>query len=194
MGLKTVSGHFYIRYIKSYTEKPSWMDQYVTRPVTDVSIKNTDWVSFTDRNHPDSDLYDGDDGGPKAVVMASVDNGGGWMLAFEDELVDTVCVYNIKPDEACSKCRDEKFCRFAGSERQETECVCQKTNEGEHCEVDLCSHCQNGGFCEINYPFPNPSTKEIQCQCPYPFYGENCESSSILLVSGPSSMLINSLG
>ena len=190
-GLKTVDGHFYINYIQSFADKSEYYPSQI--PVTDVTIKNYDWVSFADTLHSDSDQFDGDRDGPKAVVMKSVytvyGNSGEWMLAFEDELVNTVCVYNINPAETCSKCPDEKFCRFAGSEREEIECVCTKTNEGEYCEVDSCSHCQNGGFCEIN-----DETNKVECRCPYPFYGQNCESSSILLLSGASSMVVNSLG
>ena len=192
-GLKTADSHFYINYFQSFTDNSSSSDRSRIQ-VIDVSIKNYDWVSFADTLHSDSDQFDGDRDGPKAVVMKSVytyvyGDRGEWMLAFENESVDTVCVYNINPAETCSKCPDEKFCRFVGSERQEAECVCKKTEGGEHCDVDSCSHCQNGGFCEID-----DETKEIQCICPYPFYGQNCESSSILLLSGASSMVVNSLG
>ena len=183
-----MDGLFYIRYIQTFVDKfqPPSLDQSHV-PVT--SIKNYDWVSFADTLHSDSALFDGDRNGSKAVVMKNIDDIGEWMLAFEEELVDTVCVYNINPAEACSVCPYEKFCRFAGSKREETECVCQNKNEGELCEVDLCSHCQNGGFCEINN-----ETKEIQCKCPYPFYGEKCGNSSILLLNWASSIIINSLG
>ena len=188
-GLKTVDGHFYIQHIRSFADKSSWAYLYFDQRLSDLSIKKYDWFNFTYGNHRDSDLYDGDEYDPKAVVMANEANGT-WMFAYEDELVDTVCVYNIIPDErACSICPDENFCRFARNERQETECICKNTNEGEQCEVDLCRRCQNGGFCEID-----DSTNEIQCRCPYPFYGENCENSTILLLNGESSIIINSLG
>ena len=205
-GLKTVDGHFYMRHIRSFTEKPSWMDESYVHPVTDVSIKYFDWVDFSAYTNTDIDTFpledlmlnddDIDDDIDDidfslAVIMAKDDHGwnNDWMLAYENELVGSVCVYNIKPDESCSKCLNEKFCRFIGSERDETECVCPKTTKGEHCEVDLCSQCQNGGSCEMN-----DETNKIECRCPYPFYGANCESSSILLMSGESSMIINSLG
>ena len=199
-GLKTVDGHFYIRHIRSFAGYQWGVYERHINPVSTapVSIKIYDWVNFHDDFHSANANYSMDDiykdlneePPSTAVVMAKNDESStDWMVAMQNELVDTVCVYSIKPDEACSKCPDEKFCRFAGSEREEIECVCQNTNEGEQCEVDLCSHkiCENGGFCQINYD-------TVQCICPYPFYGANCESSSILLLSGTSSMIINSLG
>ena len=187
VGLSNVDGHFYIRYFRSYTDKPNWMDESDGRPVSDVSFKNYNWVGFSDIHYPSSNLYNNGEVS-KEVIMVDKDNGG-WILAYENELIETVCVYNIMPDESCSKCPDEKFCRFTGSEREETICVCPETKTGDHCEIDLCARCQNGRFCEIN-----DKTNEIQCKCPYPFYGENCEKVSMLLLSRTCSMVINSLG
>ena len=60
-----------------------------------------------------------------------------------------------------------------GNERKETECVCKKTTQGEFCETDLCSHCQNGGYCDTI-----KNTNEVRCICPFPFHGENCEGKN----------------
>ena len=77
------------------------------------------------------------------------------------------------PDESCSRCQNESFCRYKDTSRKETECVCKKTTEGENCEIDLCSKCQNGGYCDFK-----DATNEIQCICSFPFHGEFCEGKS----------------
>ena len=184
-GLKTANGHFYIRDIKSFEDEiPTWRSKLNGLFIegSPVSIKNFDWVNFSDLLHfvrqppeevgeEDEDLIGSLDFG-KEVIMTNWN--GEWRLAYAYELINTVCVYNIKPDETCSQCPDEAFCKYTGevkegSERKETICVCQNTFEGENCEVDLCSNCQNGGFCER-------SNNDVQCRCPYPFYGKYCES------------------
>ena len=98
---------------------------------------------------------------------------------YGNEEYDTVCVYNIIPDE-CSECSEESFCRYTDSE---TECDCQKMTKGEYCEIDSCSQCQNGGFCKINNITPdgtNPDHDEIKCICPYPFHGDYCQGTNII--------------
>ena len=66
--------------------------------------------------------------------------------------------------------------------QQETRCVCPSTREGEFCEINLCSHCQNGGRCRIGQ-FKN----ETECVCPSPFYGDHCQLSeyfNIQIIAG----------
>ena len=110
-----------------------------------------------------------------------VDEYGYRIGIYGNEEYDTVCVYNIIPDE-CSECSEESFCRYTDSE---TECDCQKMTKGEYCEIDSCSQCQNGGFCKINNIPPdgtNPDHDEIKCICPYPFHGDYCEGTNIIYV------------
>ena len=148
-GLKTSKGHYFIKYVYTFTEE--------------THVNSYNWTNFNPKTHSDYSFAEN-----SQVVMTS---SGEWMLAGEDELHDSVCVYNIPPDHSCSKCRDEAFCRFTLSAREETTCVCQNRFSGEHCEIDSCSHCQNGGYCQWD-----DLTNENQCVCPAPFYGENCES------------------
>ena len=94
---------------------------------------------------------------------------GHWVGINENEMKDSVCVYNIIPS-SCSKCLNKTFCRYKDHTRTETECVCPSSRHGDNCEINLCSKCQNGGYCKID-----PLSEEVRCICQYPFYGENCE-------------------
>ena len=94
---------------------------------------------------------------------------GQWQNADEFELLDSVCVYNIVPDN-CSNCFDENSCRYIDETRSKTECFCPVTRSGHYCEINLCSQCQNGGYCQ-----ESSINEEIDCICQYPFYGTNCE-------------------
>ena len=93
---------------------------------------------------------------------------GDWQDADELELLDSVCVYNVVPNN-CSNCLNEKFCRYSHADRSKTECVCPVTRSGHYCEINLCSQCKNGGYCKKDL------NDEIECICQYPFYGKNCE-------------------
>ena len=98
---------------------------------------------------------------------------GPWISTSDDtELIDSVCVYNIQPNEDCSQCFDEDFCRFTDTNRQQTECVCSVYRGGEFCEVNLCPNCENGGHCRHNR-----KSNELECGCPPRFFGPNCLSS-----------------
>ena len=111
----------------------------------------------------------------------AVQNEGFRTGIYGNEENDAVCVYNIIPDE-CSECSKDSFCRYTNGE---TECDCQKMTKGEHCEIDSCSHCQNGGFCKIHSISPdgtNSGHDEIKCICPYPFHGDYCEGTNIIYV------------
>ena len=78
------------------------------------------------------------------------------------------------PDKNCSKCHDAAYCRFTDESRQQTQCVCSSMRDGEFCEIDLCSHCQNRGRCRIS-EFIN----DTECICHSPFYGEQCQLSKL---------------
>ena len=103
-------------------------------------------------------------------------NDGQWILSDEQKLYDSVCVYNIIPDETCSKCPDKDFCRFTDKSRQKTECACSAMKKGKVCGINRCKiHCQNTRFCEVN-------DTEVQCICQFPFQGHNCDLSKILFL------------
>ena len=189
-GLKTADGHYFIKYIKTFED---YDHQYQYKP---VNINNYDWVNFTNELHrpeillqrteflPDSEILPVV--GKKSVVMTYT---GEWMLAEENELINSVCVYNIIPDHSCSKCRDKDFCRYTGNARDETICICQNMLNGEHCEIDSCSHCQNGGYCQID-----DLTNQTHCVCPYPFHGDNCESKkNIFFINASRTIMLTSL-
>ena len=102
---------------------------------------------------------------------------GQWRLVEKPDsyMMDSVCVYNIMPDEKCSKCADADFCRFTDRTRQKTECVCPNMKEGKFCKTNRCKHntiCKDGGLCKLN-----DQTKEYDCICKHPFQGKKCESS-----------------
>ena len=144
-----------------------------------IEIKSHDWINLTDMNVSGYFIDEGEKGvnmaytdesttygwqlyeWEKYVLMTNtgewkwineneaniaVDEYGDRIGIYGNEKYDTVCVYNIIPDE-CSECSEESFCRYTNSE---TECDCQKMTKGEYCEIDSCSHCQNGGFCKMN--------------------------------------------
>ena len=167
-----------------------------------IEIKYHDWIKIADMNMPRY-FIDG------AVFMTNTGDSGEWewinvteagnkgetqeknqLLGIQPKY-DAVCVYNIIPDE-CSGCSEESFCRYTDSEGKETECVCPQIAEGEYCEIVLSSPCQNGGF----EPFSNSERfsnfepevtnatvhDEIECICPYPFYGDFCEGRNIIYI------------
>ena len=104
------------------------------------------------------------------VVMTNM---GKWSAVSGSEEFDSVCIYNILPNEKCSKCLDKEFCRFTDRKKQKTECICPKNREGQFCKTNSCrSHCQNRGYCQ-----QNNQTEEMDCICRYPFQGKRCETS-----------------
>ena len=186
-GVQSAKGHTYIKYTRTLSDveyqeidKTEW--EYL------AEIKYHDWINLS--------LYGmGQQFGEKNVRMDEYgewvpldwDKFNFWGDPMEDDYhnLDTVCVFNIIPDSSCSKCQDESFCRYRDSERKETECVCQKISEGEFCEIDLCSQCQNGGYCDVERTRDDHgiSKNEIQCICPYGFYGEKCECKSLMHIT-----------
>ena len=105
----------------------------------------------------------------------SMSKSGQWQGANENELLDSVCVFNILPDE-CSKCLNQEYCRYKDRNRDEVECVCPDSTQGDHCEINRCPQCLNGGQC-----FTNPETNETECACIHPFHGEHCESRELFI-------------
>ena len=121
-----------------------------------VEVERYKWINFTANS-----LY-------QAVIMT---NEGKWTLMDESESLNSVCVYNIIPNSICSKCPDMSFCRYSSRERDNTQCKCPNTRNGDFCQNDLCSKCKNGGYCK------RKDDDSIKCICPKPFYGHHCESS-----------------
>ena len=140
--LKSSSGHLYINYIETASGV--------------VELSKYKWINAS---------FD----------FAKVSNGitltksGYWTSRGESEMIDSVCVYNIVPDDNCSMCFDNAFCRFIDKEKRKSQCVCPEDRSGEYCEKKLCEHCRNGGYCSFK------DNKNATCICPYPFEGNNCE-------------------
>ena len=147
-GLKSVSGHSFTYLLQ--TSMVEFMD-----------INEYKWMKFDSTNKFDY----------HEVVLTK---SGQWMLKDENEPIDSICVYNIIPDQSCLTCADKDFCRFNKKETLTIECVCPYMKGGDFCEIDLCqTHCQNNGKCQYN-----ENTKAIDCRCEYPFHGEKCEKKS----------------
>lgn len=127
------------------------------------TVNKHSWIRFNNSNYTD-------------IIMTET---GQWET-LEDQVVDSVCVYNIIP-ENCRKCPDEAFCRYSDAEKTNTECVCPVGRGGQYCEEDLCSNCLNGGICR-------KVGEELECVCPRPFFGINCKLSNerVLLLSSPN--------
>ena len=169
-GNSSANGHSFIRFVRTYTQindQNGFFNNELIQTDEEVArIEYHDWITLAGNGHSgyfstwgDQDVF--------------LNNRGEWDWTAENDLFDAVCVYDIIPDENCSKCQNESFCRYKDTSRKETECLCKKTTQGENCEIDLCSHCQNGGYCDFK-----GTTNEIQCICPFPFFGELCEGKS----------------
>ena len=161
-GFKSLSGHSFtdriqtvsgILEIKSY----AWINASTKLHSTGL-VMPEEWGQENPGNNP----------GVPEVYMRD----GQWRLIEDYYELDSVCIYNIIPDDKCSKCADEDFCRFTDSTKQETECVCPEMKDGKFCKTNRCKHCQNGGLCELN-----DQTNEYDCICRHPYQGPKCESS-----------------
>ena len=93
-------------------------------------------------------------------------------LMQQNRELDTVCIYNIVPDD-CSKCSSRELCKYKDQTKNEIECLCPFLTNGENCEIDECP-CLNGGKCYLN-----EKNNRFECLCPYPFTGKYCESGKI---------------
>ena len=110
------------------------------------------------------------------VREAIITNSGEWKFLEENEFHDSVCVYNILPDESCRKCPDMEFCRFKDKKKHTTECVCSNMKYGRLCLMNSCKkYCRNSKFCEMN-----DQTKQVNCACQYPLQGPDCNISKFL--------------
>ena len=180
-GIKSSNGATFFKFIKTFThlndQKGFFENELSQTDEKFAIIKNHEWINLAGGHAGYFSTWEEQD-----VFMNDV---GEWDWTDEsdeprfdesdDVLFDAVCVYDVIPEEKCSKCQNESFCRYKDLSRKETECVCKKTTEGVHCEVDLCANCQNGGYCDFK-----DATNEIQCICPFPFYGEFCEGKICL--------------
>ena len=110
----------------------------------------------------------------KSQFFASFHNFSQSQFYFESMVAISLTQFDFRPV-LQPWCQNESFCRYKDISRKETECICKKTTKGDNCEVDLCSHCQNGGFCDFK-----DATNDPQCICPFPYYGEFCEGKICL--------------
>ena len=179
-GIKSANGATFFKFIKTFIpldeQKGFWEEEVSQTNEKIATIKYHDWINLAGGHSGYFSVWQ-----KLGVFMNDV---GEWDWTDETSLFNAVCVYNI-PDENCSKCQNESFCRYKDVSRTETECICKRTTEGENCEFDLCSNCQNGGYCD----FENATTdlnvedatkNEKQCICPYPFFGEFCEGKNCM--------------
>ena len=127
-----------------------------------IQIDKYDWATFNLSQSDREARYTTD-----VIMLANGQYGA--VGSNDNALNEAVCVYNIISEQDCTRCLPG-FCQYTNNEFNETECVCPKTRRGKNCEIDLCSHCRNGGTCRIRN-----GTNETECICPRPFDGENCE-------------------
>ena len=132
------------------------MFRFVHTTTDYVVINNFDWINLnvSDESHLTE------------VIMTGT---GQWERANRNLTLNSICVKNIQPDLNCSRCADDAFCRYSDFDRNVTECICPNHKRGLNCDIDLCSNCQNNGYCQIS------ETNQVQCICPRPFDGKHCE-------------------
>ena len=141
-----------------WIEVPEKMISFVRTNSDYVVINNFDWVNLNVSEK--SNLTE--------VIMTST---GQWVIAKTNVMMDSICVKDIQPDRNCTKCADDAFCRYTDLGRNATSCICPAHKQGLDCEIDLCSNCQNNGYCQIS------ETNQVECICPRPFDGIHCEFS-----------------
>ena len=168
-GVKSANHHWFLRFVKTYmtiNDENGFFQELSQTDEKIATIKYHEWINLAGPHEGYFSTW-----GDQDVYM---NNLGQWDWKDEDDdmLLDAVCIFDI-PDERCSKCQNESFCRYKDISRKETECICKKTTKGDNCEVDLCSRCQNGGFCDLK-----DATYDPQCICPFPYYGQFCEGET----------------
>ena len=131
-----------------------------TQSFAEIEVNQFSWINST------ATLNSGLNG-------VSMSKSGQWQGSNENELLDSVCIFNILP-ENCSKCLNQDYCRFKDEHRNEVECICPNSTQGEDCKTNLCPQCLNGGQCYFN-----PETRETECACRQPFHGNHCEFSEL---------------
>lgn len=148
-GLKSALGHLFTHQLKTISGV--------------VDIPKYDWIRFNSTDKP-------------GMLQVKLTNTGAWSITDDLEIMDSVCIFNVKPDQYCSKCPDEAFCRHKNGITEKLHCTCPDWREGEFCESESTSYfnsyCQNGG-----YTIFNDRTREKECVCPSPYQGITCQTS-----------------
>ena len=134
----------------------------LTKLDAEILINQYSWINGT------STINSGQNG-------VSMSISGQWQGSNETELLDSVCIFNVLPDD-CSKCLNPEYCGYKDENRDEVQCFCPDSTQGDHCEINLCPQCLNGGQC-----YTDLETSETQCACIHPFHGENCEFSELFI-------------
>ena len=139
-----------------WIEVPENMISFVRTNRDNVVINNFDWVNLnvSEKSHLNE------------VIMTGT---GRWERAKSNVMMDTICVKDVQQDQNCTRCGDDAFCRYTDLGRNATDCICPAYKRGLDCEIDLCSNCQNNGYCQIS------ETNQVECICPRPFDGKHCE-------------------
>ena len=146
----------YFGNVSLWIEVPEIMISFVRTKTDNVVINNFDWINLniSDKSHLTE------------IILTET---GRWERAKPNLMMNTICVKDIQPDQNCTRCADDAFCRYTSLERNETSCFCPAHKQGLDCEIDLCSICQNNGLCMIS------ETNQVECICPHPFDGIHCE-------------------
>ena len=101
IGLKSSDGNIFV--------SQSW----VTLPrQTNAIEKRYDWINTNLEPRSEQEFING-------VIM---DQTGRWQSIDDTEKMDTVCIYNIIPNE-CRRCSNKTYCRFQ-DDRKDIECIC----------------------------------------------------------------------
>ena len=99
--------------MKSSDENIFVSQSWVTLPSqTNAIEKRYDWINTNLEPRREQEFING-------VIM---DQTGRWQSIDDTEKMDTVCIYNIIPNE-CRRCKDNTFCRFQ-DDRKDIECIC----------------------------------------------------------------------
>ena len=99
--------------LKSSDENIFVSQSWVTLPSQTKAIeKRYDWINTNLEPRSEQEFING-------VIM---DQTGRWQSIDDTEKMDTVCIYNIIPNE-CRRCSNKTYCRFQ-DDRKDIECIC----------------------------------------------------------------------
>ena len=99
--------------LKSSDENVFVSQSWVTLPSQTKAIeKRYDWINTNLEPRREQEFING-------VIM---DQTGRWQSIDDTEKMDTVCIYNIIPNE-CRRCSNKTYCRFQ-DDRKDIECIC----------------------------------------------------------------------
>ena len=99
--------------LKSSDENIFVSQSWVTLPKQTKAIeKRYDWINTNLEPRSEQEFING-------VIM---DQTGRWQSIDDTEKMDTVCIYNIIPNE-CKRCWNQTYCRFQ-DDRKDIECIC----------------------------------------------------------------------